>query len=116
MKRLLLSSLLLPSFALAAPFVTTDPTSVAGITQCGVYLDSAAKVTIPVTAATAPAVGNLCKFDVGTVSVGSHSIQMTFITINDPIWGSQESAKSSPLVFVRPAAPTAPTGLGLVAQ
>ncbi len=110
MKNLLLSLFILPSVVVAAPFVTTDPTSVVGITQCGVYLDSAAKVSIPVTAVTG---GNICKFDASGVSTGSHSIQMTFITVNDPIWGSLESAKSLPLNFVRPGVPAAPTGLGL---
>ena len=113
MKRILqlLSSLLLiPSIAVAAPFVTTDPTPLTAVTQCGVYLDSAAKVTIPVTAATG---GSICKFDAANVSTGNHSIQMTFITVNDPIWGSLESAKSVPLSFTRPSVPPAPTGLGL---
>ena len=109
MKRLLSSLLLFPSFALAAPFVTTDPTSVAGITQCGVYLDSAAKVVISVTSVTG---GVICKQDVGTVSVGTHTMRMTFIG-NDAIWGSQEGPQSAPLSFTRPAAPSAPTGLGL---
>jgi hypothetical protein len=112
-RKLLSLGLFVPSLVVAAPFVTTDPTSVTGITQCGVYLDFAAKVTIPVTAVTG---GNICKFDVANVSTGNHSIQMTFITVNDPIWGSLESAKSLPLSFTRPSVPVAPSGLGLTAQ
>lgn len=112
MKKLFFASLLLFSFSsksFSAPFVVTDPL-VAGVTQCGVYLDAAAKTTIPVTAVTG---GNICKLDVGSVSVGSHTVNLTAITVNDPVWGSQESAKSLPLVFVRPSAPIAPSGLQL---
>ena len=92
---------------LGAPFVVTDTLST-GVTQCGVFLDASAKVTIHVTAVTG---GSVCKFDIGNVSTGSHTVQMTSITVNDPIWGSLESVKSLPLVFVRPAVPNAPTGL-----
>ena len=93
----------------AAPFVVSDILT-QGVTQCGVYMAAAAKVTIPVTAVTG---GNICKHDIAAVSTGAHTVTMTSITVNDPIWGSQESAKSSPLSFVRPAAPSAPAGLGL---
>lgn len=113
MKALGLALLLFfPLGAVGAPFVVSDPLAT-GTSQCGVFLDAAAKITIPVFPATAPAVGNICKFDVGSVSVGSHTIQMTAISVNDPVWGSQESGKSSPLVFVRPAAPAVPGGLQL---
>lgn len=98
--------------ALAAPFIVSDPL-VSGVVQCGVFLDAAPKLTVPVTAVVTPAPGNICKFDVGGVGVGSHTITMTAITVNDPVWGSQESAKSSPLAFTRPAAPNAPSGLQL---
>lgn len=118
MKKLLFafSFLLLFSFSsksFSAPFVVSDPLT-AGVTQCGIYLDAAGKVAIPVTAVTTPVPGNICKFDVGSISVGSHTINMTAITVNDPVWGSQESAKSLPLVFVRPAIPVAPSGLQLI--
>lgn len=110
MKRLLALLLLcwVPA-AVGAPFVVSDILP-AGVTQCGVFMDAAAKVTIPVTAVTG---GNICKHDVGAVTAGSHTVRMTAITINDPIWGSQESVQSAPLVFVRPAAPIAPAGLQL---
>jgi hypothetical protein len=95
--------------AFAAPFVVSDILQ-AGVTQCGVFVDTAAKVTIPVTAVTG---GNICKHDVGAISAGSHTVTMTAISVNDPVWGSQESVKSSPLSFVRPAAPSAPATLQL---
>ncbi len=95
-----------------APFVVSDPLTT-GVTQCGVFLDAAAKVTIPVTAVTMPVAGNICKVDVGGVSAGNHTVSMTAITVNDPIWGSQESPQSSPLAFTKPAVPTVPSGLRL---
>ena len=107
--RFLFLLLLLPFSALAAPFVVSDILQV-GVTQCGVFMDSAPKVTIPVTAV---AGGNICKHDISAVSNGSHTVTMTSITVNDPIWGSQESVKSPPLSFVRPAPPSAPATLQL---
>ncbi len=104
-----LVAFLFSSVALSQPFVVTDPV-VAGVTQCGVFLNSAPKVTIPVTSTPG---GNICKYSVGSVNNGSHTIQMTAITVNDPVWGSQESAKSAPLSFVRPAPPATPAGLTL---
>lgn len=103
MKKLLLLALL-PGTAWAAPFAVADVAS--GVTSCGVYFDSAAKVTVPAT-------GNQCKYDLSGVSVGNHSIKMTAITTADPVWGTQESPQSLPLDFSRPAAPSAPTGLVL---
>ena len=109
MKKLLAILALFAGTAQAAPFVISDLLET-GVVQCGVFLDAAAKVTIPVTAVTG---GNICKFDVGAISNGSHTIQMTAITVNDPVWGSQESARSSPLTFVRPAPTAAPATLRL---
>jgi len=110
MKRLLaVLALSISSTAYAAPFVASDVLA-AGVTQCGIYLDAVPKVVISVTAVTG---GNICKHDLSAVTTGSHTVRMTAITVNDPIWGSQESAQSSPLSFVRPAAPIAPAGLAL---
>lgn len=102
---------LIASQGFAAPFVVSDPLT-AGV-QCGVYLDGVPKVTIPVTPMPTPAIGNFCKFDIAGVGAGSHTITMTAITVNDPFFGSQESAKSIPLVFVVPSAPIPPVGLRL---
>ena len=109
MKRALALALFLSTPVFAAPFVVSDIVA-AGVTQCGIYMDAAPKVTIPVTAATG---GNICKHDLSGISSGAHSVQFTAITVNDPIWGSQESAKSLPLSFSRPALPAAPAGLVL---
>lgn len=109
MKRILVLLLFCSNSVLAAPFVVSD-TLPAGVTQCGVYMDAAAKVTIPVTAVTG---GNICKHDIAAISTGSHTVTMTSITVNDPVWGSQESVKSSPLSFVRPSSPAAPASLQL---
>lgn len=107
-KILLLVLMLLSSAAMSAPFVVSDPLDPRA-TNCGVFLDAAAKVTITVTA---DGTDKICKYDVSGVSVGSHTIRMTAIA-NDPIWGSQESVQSAPLSFVRPAGVSAPAGLGL---
>ncbi len=104
--------MLISSLAWGAPFVVSDPV-ITGVTQCGVFLDGSPKLTVPVTAVTLPVAGNICKVDVGSVSTGSHTISLTTITVNDPVWGSQESAKSSPLAFTRPLAPVSPSGLSL---
>jgi hypothetical protein len=107
MKRKLLILMLaaLPMFAQAAPFVEATVTS--GVVNCGVYLDSAAKVNVPVSALK-------CRYDLSAVSAGTHSVKMTAITADDPIWGTQESVQSAPLNFTRPVPATAPSGLVLV--
>ncbi len=110
MKKLLLLFALLPLQVFAAPFVITD-TLTPGVSQCGVFLDTSAKQVVPVTAVTTPATGNICKFDIGSVTPGSHTLKFSAISVNDPLWGSQESAPSIPFVFVRPGAPGIPTGL-----
>jgi hypothetical protein len=114
MKKVLLAALLLlvPTLVLATPFVTSDPTTQI-VTHCGVLLDSGAKVDIPVT--TVNVTSAICKYDIGTVSVGPHTIKVTFVNI-DPVWGRSESVTSVPLDFVRPsnAITNPPTGLGIV--
>lgn len=100
---LILSVLALSSEA--SPSV--QATVVSGTTSCGFYLD--ANPVVVVTAS-----GTTCSFDVSTVSAGSHTVQADARTTNDPIWGTQISAKSAPLNFTRPAPPAAPTTLQLV--
>jgi hypothetical protein len=102
-KILLLVLTLLSTSALAAPFVVSDPLDPTA-THCGVLMDAAAKVLIPVTAA---AGWNICKHDLVGISNGSHAVRMTAIA-NDPVWGSQESVESSPLSFVKPGQPATP--------
>lgn len=94
----------------AAPFVVSDPyTGSPAPTHCGVFLDSAPRVEIPISA---EGTDVRCRYDVGGVGAGSHSITMTHI-LKDPVWGNLESAQSPPFVFARPAVPVAPSGLGL---
>src|SRR3990167_7583887 len=107
-KLLLLVLTLLSTLAISAPFVVSDPLDPRA-THCGILMGAAPKVVIPVVA---EAGGNICKFDLAGISNGSHTVKMTAIA-NDPIWGSQESAESVPLSFVRPVAPSVPGGLGL---
>jgi hypothetical protein len=90
-------------FATAAPFVVPDPV-VVGVTQCGVYIDTAPMVSSPVVAAIS---GNICKYDLAGIAAGAHWVTMTAISVNDPIWGSRESEKSSPLAFTVPGTPAA---------
>jgi hypothetical protein len=111
MKRILSIILLLPAIASAAPFVTSDPTT-QKVTHCGILLDSGAKLEIPVTSASATTA--ICKYDVGNVTIGTHTIKATFINV-DPTWGKTESPYSIPLSFERPnsTVSNAPTGLDI---
>lgn len=108
--------MLVSPLSLGAPFVQSLPVAPGATTplQCGVFLDTAPKTVIPGTVLVMP-VGTVCKFDLGAVAVGQHSITMTVITTNDPKYGSQESPQSAPLAFSLPW-PTplvAPGGLQL---
>ena len=51
--------------------------------------------------------GNICMYDLAGLSSGPHWITMTTIAVNDPVWGTQESKKSSVLVFTAPGTPAA---------
>ena len=105
----LFALLLIPSISQAVS-VTSAPYPAASSpqpTHCGVFVDSAAKVEIPITI---DATGKYCKYDISTISTGSHTIKMTHIA-KDTVWGNLESTESNPLVLVRPGAPSTPTGL-----
>lgn len=107
MRRLLLLCLI--PCAHAAPFVTSDPVDT-GTTSCGVFMDAAPKVVVPVAI-----VGGVkvCQYDLATLSSGSHTIQMTAIIAATATNTGGESAKSLPLAFIKQVAPAAPAGLGL---
>ena len=98
----------------AAPFAASDPVAggATAPTHCGLYLDAAAKVEVPVQT---DASGVFCKFDMAAVSVGAHTVKATFIR-NDPIWGTLEGVQSAPLTFTRPGVPAIPAGLILRAN
>lgn len=110
MKRLLFAWLLAYSLSASAdPFAVSDVLTV-GVSQCGVFLDTSAKVTIPVTAVTG---GNICQYDLIGIPAGKHSLTMTAMTVGDPVFGTAESVQSLPLVFTKPGIPVAPSGLKL---
>ena len=101
--------------AQATPFVVSDPYPLASTpqpTHCGVWLNAVPKAEIAVTAGPS---GVYCKYDVGTVATGSHTIKMSHIYRNpvDP-WADLESAQSNPFTFQRPDVPGAPTGAALI--
>lgn len=107
-------ALLLSDSLAAAPFVISDAYT-AGVkpTHCGLLLNSAAKVDVPVAL---DAAGNpYCRFDIGTVGTGAHVVKATAVLL-DAVWGRLESAESLPLSFSRPAAPGVPSSLKLRAE
>lgn len=100
---------LLPLSALGAPFVVSDSTTQI-VTHCGVVLDTAVKVDVPVVT---DLTGKLCKYDLTAVSSGVHTLKVTFVNI-DPIWGRSESALSIPFTFTRPSPTITVSPAGLV--
>ena len=93
-----------------APFLVSDPyAGTPAPTHCGIYVDAAAKIEVPVVK---DASGIYCKYDLSAVATGSHVVKATHI-IKDALWGTLESGVSSPLAFARPASPTGPAGLAL---
>lgn len=111
MLKLILIALAGISAANAAPFIVSDPAPSGTVpTHCGVYLDGAARTDVAVTS---DATGKYCKIDAAGVTVGAHTVALSFV-INDAVWGNLEGPKSSPFPFSRPSAPTvAPGGTSL---
>lgn len=101
--------LLVAVSAQSAPFVVSDST-MQTVTHCGLLLDSAAKLDVPVVTVTD---GKICKFDLSAVTAGVHSIKATFVNI-DPVWGRSESVASVPFTFTRPASTMGESPAGLV--
>lgn len=97
----LLLALLTPSVGAGAQFVVSDPVE-AGTIYCGFYVDSQPRVTLPVEPTPA---GNICKLPIDAIGAGSHSIVATAIAVDDPVFGSQESVPSIPLVMTTTAIP-----------
>ena len=108
----IISTILWTSSAISSPFVVTDPIPLTLLqaTHCGVFLDSLAKVVVPVIPATTTT-GTYCKYDVNTLTPtlapGDHMVAMTYL-VRDPIWGDNESDKSLPLNFTKPGVPKVP--------
>lgn len=92
---LLLLPIIFVKLAEAAPFIVSDDTTQT-VTHCGYYLDSAPKIDVPVTDTKA------CKVDLSSVTVGVHTVKLTYVLIV-PGWGRSESAPSSPFTFTRPS-------------
>lgn len=110
MKKLLFILFFIPTLVFAKPFVVSDKYSIAldpKPTHCGIFLDSGAEIDIPITVDTS---GTYCKYDIGAVSIGSHTIKLTH-KIKDLIWGDLSSPQSAALNFTRPGVPVVPTGL-----
>jgi hypothetical protein len=82
--------------------VITDPV-VQGVKYCGFYVDSTTKITLPVVPT---AEGNVCVMNIDGLDTGLHTIVVTAISVDDPVWGSQESSPSSGL-SLEPTATTA---------
>lgn len=108
MKKLLFAICFLPSIAFAAPFVKSDPLDPRA-THCGWTVDATPKVDLPVLATPT---GNICNYDLASISVGAHTIKATAVVL-DPVWGRLESADSIPLSLSKPGIPLVPAGLGL---
>lgn len=111
-KLMLFSGLIVLSGAtIAAPFLVSDQT-LQEVTHCGFILDSAAKIDVSVVSV---AGGKICKIDLQSVTVGNHTVKLTFVNI-DPVWGRAESVESSPFLLTRPSSSVTntPTGLAII--
>ena len=94
--------------ALGAPFAVTDVHDGSlKPTHCGILLDTALKVEVPVQADPA---GVFCKFDLDPVPPGAHVMKARFI-VKDSLWGTKESGDSNIVNFTKPGAPPPPSGL-----
>ena len=116
MKTLLLVALILtvPGIVLAAPFVVSNDYLTSGVVpdRFRVTLDSGSEVlSSPWTGSDGNGVAhvNTLHFDVGTVSVGTHTVSAKACKTGDPLWGPAEVCSvATPFSFPRPSAPVAP--------
>ena len=95
----------------AAPFVVSDPYAATATQPDGfvVSMDGGPVVESPADPVTASTVR--FKFDVGSVTSGSHTVRVKAYK-NDAVWGRQESVEAV-FTFTKPAVPAAPGGLQL---
>lgn len=104
--------LLAITFARAARAARVVADVNAATASCGVALDGAAKVFITSTSITVPPT---CDYTLApTLAAGPHTITMTALSVNDPVYGTQESAPSSAFPFTKPGAPGVPTNFRLL--
>lgn len=112
MKRIILVILAILLFAFnveASPFITCDPYIVTETqpTVFEVVMDGGAKVdSLPV--------GAMLKFDVGSVSVGSHSVSIKACTDNTAEGWGRLCSSAVPFVFTRPSTPSIPRNIKLI--
>ena len=102
MTKLILALLfiLVPCLAFAGPFLVSDPNPVTeGVMNFKISMDGGPYVD-------SPPVTNAIRFDLGTVSVGAHTIKAQACNL----WGC--SADSTPFAFTR-SSTTAPQNLKL---
>ncbi|TFH46855.1 MAG: hypothetical protein E4H01_09265 [Lysobacterales bacterium] len=112
MKRLMIFLALigLSGVAMSAPFVVADV--VTTVTSCNVIQDGAPAVSVPSEADATSATGRACKLDLAGISSGQHTVTMTAVDANDPLF-VRESAASAPLAFGVPGIPAVPGTLRL---
>ena len=122
MYRLLIGALLvlaLAGSAWASPFVVSAPYTAPAVIPdyFKVVLDGAAAVNSP--AYQVPTTSNyILHFDVGGVTVGSHTVSVQACKAAT-LWGPEACSASVNFPFARPAtvvAPAGPSGIGLSAQ
>ena len=117
---ILLGSLLLFAVpAWASPFVVSAPYTAPAVIPdyFKVVLDGAPPVNSP--AYQVPATSNyILHFDVGSVTVGSHTLSVQACKAAT-LWGPEACSAAANFPFARPAtvvAPAGPSGIGLSAQ
>ena len=100
------------SSALAVSLVsdpwTPTATQTTAPTHCTYAMDGAAKipdVAVALDANQRP----FCSFDIGGVSIGSHTVIVHFVAVSP--WGRQEGDPSAPFTFARPGRPGVPSGM-----
>jgi hypothetical protein len=112
MKRLLMVlviMLFLPMVVSAAPFIKSDPYLPTEVqpTSFVLVIDGGSPISVVPVAGDVGATGLILKYDVGGVTVGSHTVRVK-ACVNDPAWGEACSAEV-PFTFTKPVAPSMKT-------
>jgi hypothetical protein len=103
----------LPSDVMAAPFLVSNPVTYTLAPGQTMSFNVTGLPASFASATNSPAVANAVHLDLSGLAAGSYSLTVT-TCVNDPS-GYQEcgTTPSAPFAFTVPAAPSAPTGLGL---
>lgn len=101
MKRILILAALIPGVLLGAPIIISDGIDIPDPpTHCGWFFDGDPKQVEPV------GIDDQgmprCEIDIVDITEGQHIVQATFIR-DKGVWGVEESPRSLPLEFTRPA-------------